>query len=218
MTRVYIYCEGQTEESFVDKVLYPYFLDIGIIVVPIVCQTKRTAVKKYRGGVRDYAKIRKELTMLCRQHRSEYVTTMFDYFAMPENTPGIASDIRDLYERMEAIESAIDADIGEANCHFHFMVHEFEGILFSRPESFRLIADDDVVSRVRKIRDSYPTPEHIDDSPETAPSKRLEALIPRYAKIINGSLLSIDMGLDVIMGQCPYFRKWIAGIAAMGTS
>ena len=43
MKNVYIYCEGPTEESFINEILYPYFLNIGIAVYPIVCTTKRTA-------------------------------------------------------------------------------------------------------------------------------------------------------------------------------
>ena len=92
------------------------------------------------------------------------------------------------------------------------MLHEFEGILFSKPDSFALIADNDVVDSIQAIRDGYPTPEHINNSPETAPSKRLEALIPNYAKIKNGTLLSKDMGIDIIMNECPHFKEWIQSI------
>ena len=29
MKNVYIYCEGPTEESFINEILYPYFFNIG---------------------------------------------------------------------------------------------------------------------------------------------------------------------------------------------
>lgn len=152
MKNVYIYCEGPTEESFINEILYPYFLNIGIAVYPIVCTTKRTASKKYKGGVSDYNKIKRELTMLCKSHPNEHVTTMFDYYAMPENTPEIGLHDPDIYERIGKIEAAVNKDIGQANCMFHFMLHEFEGILFSNPESFELIAETDVVNQ--NTRDS----------------------------------------------------------------
>ena len=215
MRNVYIYCEGPTEESFINEILYPYFFNVGIVVYPIICTTKRTVSKKYTGGVSDYAKIKKELTMLCRQHHNEYVTTMFDYYAMPENTPGLDCTEQDIHERIRHIEQIIDADIGQQNCNFHFMLHEFEAILFSKPASFSLIAGENVVSSIQNIRDSYPTPEHINNSPETAPSKRLEALISNYAKVKNGTLLSKDMGIDVIMKQCPHFNSWIQSILVL---
>ena len=95
------------------------------------------------------------------------------------------------------------------------MLHEFEAILFSKPDSFALVADPDVVAEIQTIRDSFQTPEHINNSPETAPSKRLESLIPNYAKIKNGTLLSKDMGIDIIMEQCPHFREWIQRIISL---
>lgn len=79
MKTIYIYCEGPTEESFINTVLYPYFFALGIYVRPIVCETRRDANRKYRGGVSRYAKIKSELMILCKSHPHEYVTTMFDY-------------------------------------------------------------------------------------------------------------------------------------------
>lgn len=46
MKNVYIYCEGPTEESFINEILYPYFFNTGIVVYPVICTTKRTVNKK----------------------------------------------------------------------------------------------------------------------------------------------------------------------------
>ena len=216
MKNVYIYCEVPTEESFINQGLYPYFLSFGVFVYPIICTTKRTTAQKYKGGVSSYAKIQKELTILCHQHRNEYVTTMFDYYAMPDDAPGMTRQDADVQQRILAIEQAIDADIAQRNCHFHFMLHEFEGILFSKPDAFSLVTDADTVRKIQAIRNSYPTPEHIDHAPATAPSKRLKSLIPGYAKVKHGTLLSKAMGLDVILEQCPHFRAWIQAIFQYG--
>ena len=215
MKNVYIYCEGQTEETFINNVLSPYFANMSIWVKPIVCTTKRTPEKKYRGGVSDYDKIKRELTLICKQHHNEIVTTMFDYYAMPGNTPMIDCTDTDIYSRIEKIENAINQDVGLPNCHFNFSLHEFEGLLFSNPNSFGLIADDSVVAKIQEMRDSAPSPEHINNSPETAPSKRLESLIPGYAKVKNGSILSQDMGIDAIMGNCKHFGAWIKKIISL---
>ncbi len=215
MKNVYIYCEGPTEETFINELLYPYFFNIGIVVRPIICTTKRTSQKKYKGGVSVYSKIKNELTILCKSHSNEFVTTMFDYYAMPSNTPGIDNQDADIIKRIKAVEAAINEDINMQNCSFHFMLHEFEGILFSSPASFSLIADKYTVDIVQAIRDAFPTPEHINNSPETAPSKRLEQLFPGYAKVRNGTILSKNMGLDTIIRECPHFRDWIKQIADM---
>lgn len=212
---VYIYCEGWTEEAFINDVLGPYFANMQIWVYPIVCETKRTSSKKYKGGVSDYRKIKKELYLICKHHHNEIVTTMFDYYAMPDNTPMIDCDDADLYSRIDKIEAAINQDIGLQNCHFNFSLHEFEGLLFSNPDSFGLIADAAVVEKIQEVKDSAPSPEHINNSPKTAPSKRLAALMPGYAKVKNGSILAQDMGIDVIMENCRHFAEWIKKIISL---
>lgn len=209
MKNLYIYCEGQTEEAFINEILAPYFAGLMIFVKPIICSSKRTASKKFKGGVRDYKKIKRELTILCKQHKNEPITTMFDYYAMPANTPNIHCGEVDVYKRIRLIEEAITNDIGQPNCFFNFMLHEFEGILFSAPDAFIQIADNKTVEKIQQMRDEAVSPEHINNSPETAPSKRLQALIPNYAKVKNGALLSKKIGIDNILSECKHFADWV---------
>lgn len=105
MKNVYIYCEGQTEEAFVNGILFPYFYSENIMTIPIICQTSRRAGKKHRGGAVNYEKIRHELTLLSKEHRNEHITTMFDYYGMPENTPEIDCSTADPVLRMKEIGS-----------------------------------------------------------------------------------------------------------------
>lgn len=214
MIYLYILCEGQTEESFINNILVPYFENINIYVTPIILETKRTGLKKYKGGVSDYDKIKKEVqTLAC--NKNSYVTTMFDYYAMPANTPNINYKEVDIYKRIDIIENAINQDIGVDNCFFNLMLHEFEGLLFSSPTSFEAIGNSKLIREVQSIRNSYPTPEHINNSPDTAPSKRLESLIANYSKVINGTILSKTMGLDIMMRECLHFNQWINKIKSL---
>lgn len=212
MKNVYIYCEGQTEESFVNNVLYPYFLNMNIWVTPIICTTKRTAMQKFKGGVFDYNKVKTELTILCKQHRNEFVTTMFDFYAMPRNTPNINNSELDIYKRIEQIEDSINCDIGAPNLFFGFSLHEFESFLFSDPQAFRLITNEEIAQKIQSIRNEFSTPEHINNSSETAPSKRIEKLICNYSKILNGTIIAQEIGIDQIMRDCYHFSKWIEKI------
>jgi len=212
MKNVYIYCEGQTEEAFINEILCPYFINIGILVTPIICTTKRTKTAKHKGGVSDYFKIKNELAILCKQHKNEKLTTMFDYYAMPSNTPNIDNDKSDIYKRMEHIEKSIEDDIGMPNLFFGLLLHEFEGLLFSNPQSFSLVAEGEVVAEILKARNEVETPEHINKSPETAPSKRLEKLIPNYPKVKNGTIISKEIGIYRIILECKHFARWIEKI------
>lgn len=209
MKMLYIYCEGYSEEAFIDQVLSPYLLGFGIYPIPIICATKRTDTKKYKGGVRYYKKIKRELGSLCREHRNEIVTTMFDYYGMPSDTPCIDNMQENLYDRVRSIEKAIADDIGASNLIFNLVVHEFEGLLFTDTSAFKSIADDGIVLQLQAIREGFVSPEHINNSAYTAPSKRIEALIPKYSKVLNATKLSENIGVDAMLRECGHFRDWI---------
>ena len=63
MTRVYVFCEGQTEEVFVREVLSPYFQRLDVWLNPIVVRTSRHG----RGGVTSYGKIKWQVQKKCRE-------------------------------------------------------------------------------------------------------------------------------------------------------
>lgn len=48
MKIIYIYCEGQTEESFITHVLAPYLMNVQIYVTPIICSTGSKGGKKFK--------------------------------------------------------------------------------------------------------------------------------------------------------------------------
>jgi len=61
------------------------------------------------------------------------------------------------------------------------MMHEFEGLLFSDCDRFGAgIGRIDLVPAFHAIRSAFGGPEEINDSPTTAPSKRVKDIIPDY--------------------------------------
>lgn len=88
----------------------------------------------------------------------------------------------------------------------YIQMHEFEGLLFSNPDSFIYIDEIKVdISR-------YLTPEHTNDSPTTAPSKRLEKYYEGYSKTIDGLIVAEDIGIVTMKKECPLFKEWIEKI------
>jgi hypothetical protein len=95
-------------------------------------------------------------------------------------------------------------------------MHEFEGLLFSDPAAFsRGIGLPDLVDDFLAIRDQFSTPEEIDDSPVTAPSKRIQALVPGYEKPLLGALAALEIGLIRIRAECPHFNAWLENLEAL---
>ena len=95
--------------------------------------------------------------------------------------------------------------------------HEFEGLLFSDVEVFATQIDfpHDCVSALLTVREQFTTPEDINDHYETAPSKRLASVIPRYRKVLHGAVLAGKIGLDAIRAQCPRFDVWLTRLEAL---
>jgi len=212
MKNVYILCEGQTEEAFIKQILYPYFLQLQIVVYPIIVATRRDSDKKYKGGVSSYGKIRNELLHLCGKHPHETITTMFDYYGLPDDTPGIHNSNKSRTEKIAIIEDAVNQDINKPNCYFNLVVHEFESLLFVKPTVFNAITDDQGVAIIQKIKNDFSSPEDINNSPTTAPSKRIYSVVPHYNKVQHGIRLLKHIELEDIIVSCPHFADWIQKI------
>ena len=213
--RVYILCEGETEYLFVKDMLYNYLLDLGIYAIPRIIHTKKTADKVYKGGVSNYSKIRKDLYLLCKeQERNGIITTMLDYYKLPSDTPG-KNTTGTIFEIAQQIENAIKADLGDArNLFVNLILHEFEGLLFSDLNAFYGVAkaDEKAIAELKRIRSKFPTPEHINDSEMTAPSKRIKKILPNFTKTLNGIEVARRTGIDKIASECQHFGRWLEKI------
>lgn len=222
MTRLLIHVEGQTEETFVNEVLGPHLYALGSSKVSarLVGNVRR---RDRRGGIRSWREVRKDIIYHLREDHACLATTMVDYYALPQKDdrawPGREEAGRLPYPRKaDTVERAIAEDIcremGEAFDPDRFipfvMMHEFEALLFSDCEAFsRGIGLPDLAVRFGSIREQFSSPEEINDSPTSAPSKRVEALVRGYQKPFFGVLAALEIGLDAILKECPHFREWI---------
>ena len=94
-------------------------------------------------------------------------------------------------------------------------MHEFEALLFSDCARFAdAIGRSEIASGFQGIRNAFPTPEEIDDSQETAPSKRVQALVPGYRKPLFGTLAALEIGLCRMRRECPHFADWLTRLEA----
>lgn len=212
MTRIIIFCEGTTEEAFVQRVLYPALAHHGAYLVPIKLRTSR----EQKGGVSTYGKVKHQIERKCKEEPNSFVTTLIDFYGLPNDFPEQDTAPRSL-EGAIAVEKAFEKDVNQKNFIANIVIHEFEGLLFSSPSSFSTWLDtESLVSKFIQIRSSFPTPEHINDGRLTAPSKRILKLWPAYDKVQHGSLLASEIGLDTICSQCVHFRTWVERLKELG--
>ena len=93
----------------------------------------------------------------------------------------------------------------------YVMMHEFEALLFSDCDAFaRGICRPELGTDFQRIRDAFDSPEEIDDSPISAPAKRIELLVAGYQKPVMGTLAAQEIGLETMCDACPHFGQWIA--------
>lgn len=113
-------------------------------------------------------------------------------------------------ELSKKIKAAMGTSFNPSTFIPYIMMYEFEGLLFSDCVKFsKGINYPDLQPKFQMIRNQFQSPEEINDSPNTAPSKRIEKLFPGYQKPINGTLAILGIGLETIRKECTNFDLWI---------
>ena len=220
MTRLLVHVEGPTEEAFVNEVLSHHLYERGFTSVSarIVGNARE---RTRRGGIVSWEIARQGILSRLIEDSNRISTTMVDYYAMPLDWPGRAdrfAQAASSAQIAENIEQALLADIC-ANMDRNFnpnrfvpyvMMYEFEAMLFSDCDSFgHSIGRSGLIADLQAIRDDFDTPEEIDDYPDTAPSRRIESLMPAYQKPTMGVQAAQNIGLEAIRRECPHFADWL---------
>ncbi len=213
MVRLNMTAEGVSEEIFIEEILRPHLLSFEIQVGARRILTSKK--QKKRGGMPSFGKIKNDITQWIREQPNAWHTTMIDLYGLKSDFPGYATT-HHLQYTTRAIE--IERQFGEAINHWrfipHIQLHEYEAMLFSAPdvmEAWLSLYNDVPVSHFRNIRAQFDSPEHINDSPHTAPSKRIINLIGEneYDKVDDGILILKEIGLHNIRQECPHFNTWL---------
>jgi len=220
MIRIHVICEGQTEEMFVNEVLAEAFLSKNIFLVPALI-----GKPGHKGGNFKFERLLTDVRARLLDDRTAYCTTFFDFYGLPEDFPGKeeAKAKVGMPKKADCLLAALterlQARLGEDPLRRfipYVQMYEFEGLLFSHPEKLAQgINQADLGGSLQKIRDAFDSPEEINNSPITAPSKRIEKLFSAYDKPIHGSLAAIEIGLDVIRQECQRFDEWLKMLEAL---
>lgn len=221
MKRGLVLVEGQTEERFVNDCLAPYLLAKGLILErPTIIATKRIAGgPNFKGGISSYGQVQRDLQRLLHDGHASVITTVLDYYALPKDFPGMpARSSGSPHSRVEHVEAAWAASVGDWRFVPHLALHEFETWVYADPsklEPFMFDDDPRVIEAIAKIAADHPTPEDINDGPLTAPSKRLRDVFAAYQKPLHGPLAVAAIGLERIRAVCPHFHQWIGRLEAL---
>lgn len=218
--RVYVIVEGPTEQKFVDEILTPYLCKKEIYLYP----RKIGKVGQQGGDVR-YSRVERDIKIFLKQQADTYVTLLVDYYGIDSNWPGFQDSLT--LPTVEAKATCVNkatkalvvAQFGENGAESRFIpfvtMHEFEALLFS--DCVKLAEGVGVhENEVKAILDKFSTPEEINNSPLTAPSKRLDSLVGgKFMKTTSGIAIAKEIGVDKMREKCSVFNTWLTTIEGL---
>jgi hypothetical protein len=210
MIRVAISVEGQTEDEFCKQILASHFLQKGIQLTPIIVTTKRERCgAKHKGGCISLDRIKSEITKLLSSF--DYVTTFYDLYGF-NGAEDITAD--ELEQKMSKLFS---------NRKFipYIQKYEFETLLFSEPSYYKEYfsnqqAQLDMETIINAFNGNI---EEINNSKETAPSKRMVKFFDNYDegfdKVFHGYSIIEEIGLEKVLEKASRFKAWIERIESL---
>lgn len=223
MRSVIVFAEGQTEEIFIKEVVAPYFWDFNLSLEPRRLRTSSTG----SGGGLTIGRLRMNARNTLLQRPDAILTTFFDLYALDVNFPGVekSKTLPDVYTRVDYLQQALHQTVlEEVQCRPerfipHIQPYEFEALLFSDISVLCSVEENwaGSITELTRIRAGCVSPEHINDSYATAPSRRLQNLLkPKYQKTRHGPMIAERITLPVIERECLHFKSWMDKLRKLG--
>jgi hypothetical protein len=201
MTRIAVSVEGATERDFISKILKDH-LGNSKSIQPVVVTTKRVINgPNHKGGDISLDRAAEQTSRLI--HSFDYVTTLYDFYGFKDKGADSVEQLE--WKLAQRVAPALPDKFKP-----YVQKHEFECFMFCNPSiTARLVGDAAQTENIADIRQKFQTPEDINDSPATAPSKRLKSIFPQYDKVFHGIDIVRQTGLSAIRTECPRFNSWL---------
>lgn len=205
MSRVCIICEGQTEQRFIEDCVKPLLLDSMIYIHTELLGgnvSSQRIARFVRSSFSDF----------------DYVTTFVDFYGYKNTNAATRIELEN--EIMAAVEAVIKGANIQQKFKPYVQMYEFEALLFTDVNEFDWVQDGwsaDALEKLRGISASFDTPEAINNSKETAPSKRLEVIFAHhFDKLEHGPIIADSIGIQRIREACPNFNEWLSWLESLG--
>lgn len=208
--------EGATEENFINTILAPYLSYKNIWM-------HATQISKpgQKGGDVRFDRVKNDIIRHLKQRKDTIVTLFLDFYGLAEwpglesvslnSSPAQIEQILCYATKLEIKGFLPDVDV-EGRFMPFFIVHEFETLLFSNSA---VLADGLGIKKERidkTLKEFNGDLERINNSRETAPSKRIEKWMPSYKKTVNGIPIAAKIGVEQMRRSVPLFDEWITKI------
>ena len=206
MIRLGIAVEGETEIEFVKNMLVPHLHEHSV--------DARPTMPGGQGGDIRISRLADGMASLTWDF--DVVTCFVDFYGFKGKKPA---------ETVDQLERRIDQALAERSPKYpcgdrlwaYVQSHEFEALLYSDVSAFKIFpeASASAMQDLQHAARSFISPEHINDGPSTAPSKRIKQAIPQFQKRLDGPIVASEIGLSAIRSKCPRFDAWVARLEAL---
>ena len=226
MNELVVIVEGETEQTFVRDQLAAHLPLHGTNVWPVLPGRHRR-----HGGVKKWDVARHDIIRTLKEGR--YCSTMFDYYALPEDWPGraqsrsLAWNKRASHVEAEILEDVVSTMGGRFHRKYfipYIQLHEFEALAFADVDTLASVASPlgrrsaEMLSKeFSEILAEAGDPEAINDGYETCPSRRITGVVSAYRKRVHGPIVTRRIGLDVLREQCAHFASWLQRLESIAT-
>jgi hypothetical protein len=219
MIRLNITAEGFSEERFVTDILRPHLLNFNIYTDVRKVLTNRKLRK--RGGIVGYQKFKNDVTQWFKECPDVYHTTFIDLYGLSTDFPGHATTKHlQPYNRVAEMEKLLSNDLAFHKFIPYIQLHEYEALMYADTdimEDWLSLYNKLPKNCFSKIKESVSNsnPELINESPETAPSKRILKLCDSYDKVDDGILILKEIGLNTLRSECKHFNEWLTTLEGL---
>lgn len=224
MERVTLFAvvEGQSESGFFKPFLAEYLALRGIdLHVPVIGRGSAKGGMKFRS----FAQVCEELGDFLADRRRPWVTTFFDYYGLPSGgrlgwdfvpaakaQGGVAAIEGRLRDGVREVAPALAGRFIP-----YVQLHELESLYFAEPVTLATVLESpQLAESFAAMAARAGGCEQINDSPLTAPSKRLQAVCPRYIKgrssAAHAPRLGAKLEISTVRSLCPRFDAWLGAI------
>lgn len=222
MKRALILVEGQTEERFVKDTLAPHLGILGVFLNVTVLVTKKVkSGPDFKGGIKNFGQFERDLRLLLSGAGQALVTTMFDYYRLPIDFPGMNDrpPTADPVARVQHVQQRMFEHFADQRLLPFLSLHEFEAWIYSCPKTLpELMGEPAKQESFADTCRTYPSPEHINERPGYNPAARIRQLFPAYRKTLHGPTATNRIGLQLIRDRCSHFARWLTQLESYATA
>jgi len=219
--------EGATENVVIRGLLAAHLGARGIFIAPKIIG-KATG----KGGHVTFDRTVGDVFDLYRQEPTAVITTFIDFYGRSGDWPGEnahgPNTSPEIADRLQLeLENGVRVRAGGNGPKINFIpyiqVHGLEAILFAQPAILAgVFGQPTKEPEIAAVSAGLDSCEDINDNPQTAPSKRIEAIFGEYKKgrgqRSHARVYAERAELAEIRSRCPRFHAWVERLEAVGGS